>query len=137
MITNRCGYCGVSIPNDVLVCPRCTTAACDKQSTTTPPTRLFELHQSLCLNALELMKLKNQDYGGDTDPFRNFHTFGELGILVRLSDKMARLRTYCERGDLKVKDESVEDTILDAINYLVLLMGYIKREEIYGNKING
>jgi hypothetical protein len=127
-MTNICGICGRDIPED---CPYCAHV----DPIVTPRTRLFELHQLLCLNALELMKKKNVDYGGDTDPFRNFHTFGELGILVRLSDKLARLRTYCERGELKIKDESVEDTIIDAINYLVLLMGYIKREEIYGKDV--
>jgi hypothetical protein len=100
----------------------------------TPRGRLFDLHQLLCARGLELMKTKNVDYGGNDDPFRNFHTFGELGILVRLSDKLARLRTYCERGELLVKDESVEDTIIDAINYLVLFAGYIKRDNRQAEK---
>lgn len=67
---------------------------------------------------------KNQDYGANDDPFRNFRAFGSFGILVRLSDKLARILTYTERGELTVKDESVTDTVLDAINYLILFEGY-------------
>lgn len=70
------------------------------------------------------MAKKNEDYGANEDPFRNFRAFGEFGILVRLSDKLARILTYVERGQLTVKDESVTDTLLDAINYLVLFEGY-------------
>lgn len=69
------------------------------------------------------MEKKNQDYGANHDPFRNFREFGLLGILVRLSDKLARIRTFTERGELSVKDESVTDTIRDGINYLILFEG--------------
>ena len=78
------------------------------------------------------MESKNQDYGADADPFRNFRSFQELGILVRLSDKLSRLRTYIERGDFKVQDESVKDTALDAINYVVLLLTMIE----FGDECN-
>lgn len=87
---------------------------------------LYELHKSLCFDAALLMADKNADYATETDPFRNFRMFGELGILVRMSDKLARLRTFSERGTLAVSDESVRDTILDLINYAVLLYGYIE-----------
>ncbi len=85
---------------------------------------LLDLHASLSSTARELMVKKNQDYGANEDPFRNFHQFGQLGILVRLSDKLSRLHTFTERGELSVKDESVTDTILDVINYAVLFEGY-------------
>lgn len=84
---------------------------------------LFKRHQYLCNQALELMKLKNADYGGDTDPFKNFHDFGSYGILVRLSDKFARLKNLYVK-EPKVKSESQEDTILDIINYCVLYLAY-------------
>lgn len=87
---------------------------------------LHMLHEELCHDAEKLMTVKNADYAIDTDPFRNFRMFGELGILVRMSDKLARLRTFSERGTLAVADESVRDTILDLINYAVLLYGYIE-----------
>lgn len=86
--------------------------------------KLLKLHQELTKKAHELMVVKNHDYAASDDPFRNFRTFGELGILVRLSDKIARLHSFVENGTLAVKDESVLDTCLDIINYSVLFYGY-------------
>jgi hypothetical protein len=99
----------------------------------TPRERLLSLHSDYCDAARAVMEAKNQDYGADSDPFRNFRSFGQLGILVRLSDKMSRLRTFVERGDLKVSDESISDTALDAINYVVLLLAMIE----FGDECNG
>lgn len=81
---------------------------------------LLKLHEEMGAKARSIMRKKNEDYGAETDPFRNFRTFGPYGILVRLSDKLSRLRTYEERGKFSVEDEGMEDTVLDAINYLVL-----------------
>ena len=74
------------------------------------------------------MVAKNHDYAGTNDPFRNFRRFGLLGILVRLGDKLARLESFVENGELKVKDESVRDTILFPylVNYSILFQGYLK-----------
>lgn len=89
---------------------------------------LLSLHEELCRQGRELMELKNQDYGGVADPFANFRRFGALGILVRLDDKLSRLTSFVEKGDLKLKSESVQDTIVDGINYLVLLAAFLKSE---------
>ena len=76
-------------------------------------------------------------------PFANFtrceamgFSTTEQGFGVRLTDKMSRLSTFCEGGVLKVADESIEDTILDIINYVILFYGYIqsKRETTDGTK---
>jgi len=81
---------------------------------------LAALHIRLCDTARDLMAKKNHDYAHRDDPFRNFRMFGSLGILVRLSDKIARLRSFEESGRFVVPDEKLEDTILDIINYAVL-----------------
>lgn len=81
---------------------------------------LTNTHHDLCCKALNLMMQKNKDYACETDLFRNFRYFGPLGVLVRLSDKLARLRTFEERDVFSVTDESLRDTIQDAINYLVI-----------------
>lgn len=91
---------------------------------------LLQLHDEMCRRAREIMRKKNSDYGARDDPFSNFHSFGALGILVRLSDKMARIRTFLEKAargeELAVSDESWDDTVLDAINYLILFAGYVR-----------
>lgn len=88
--------------------------------------KLLKLHGELTKKAHELMVVKNHDYAASDDPFRNFRTFGELGILVRMSDKVARLHSFVENKTLAVKDESVLDSCLDLINYSVLFIGYLE-----------
>ena len=99
---------------------------------------LLDLHRQLCVEARSLMERKNRDYAGQAnrdqeDPFANFRlaealglSSAEVGLLTRLGDKMARLSTFATAGQLHVKDESARDTILDVINYSVLLAGLIQ-----------
>ena len=97
---------------------------------------LFDMHENMCVEALELMKRKNADYaGGGSDPFANFRRAEALGIcsteqafLVRMTDKMSRLSSFAAKGKLDVEDESVYDTLIDLINYSVLLAAYLKQK---------
>ena len=100
--------------------------------------RLLTLHSALCIKAKALMERKNHDYSGGgrgEDPFLNFTRVEKLGItdtktgfMVRMTDKVSRMITFIQSGDLKVKDESFQDTILDLINYSVLLYAYHSSE---------
>lgn len=84
---------------------------------------------------LELIKLKNNDYGGPVDPFKNFHLSEMIGvpieraILVRISDKLARISNIL---DIKasVKNETIEDTLLDLINYAAILKAYLESKKL-------
>jgi hypothetical protein len=96
---------------------------------------LLKHHQTLCSKAFALMQKKNADYAGRSgeEPFANFtrcEAMGicktEAGMLVRMTDKMSRLSSFVESGTLQVKDESVEDTCLDLINYSVLFYSYLQ-----------
>ena len=85
---------------------------------------------------LDTMEKKNHDYAGDKDALKNFKLVDYLGIatsaqgiLVRLCDKFSRLANVY-KGDNKVKDETVEDTIDDAINYLVILKAVLRQEKL-------
>ena len=96
-------------------------------------TRLLEQHDELCKSAKDLMTRKNHDYtSGSGDPFANFRGASylgikpELGILLRMQDKMMRIRTFIEKGELKVKDEGVTDALVDLVNYTVLMYGLIQ-----------
>lgn len=91
------------------------------------PEQYIQEFKNLTARMLDITTRKNNDYGSTTDPFKNFREFGELGILVRMSDKMARLKTaVVEKREFKVSDESVEDTALDLANYSLLLLCYRK-----------
>ena len=93
---------------------------------------LLDLHKRLCDTARELMERKNADYANGTDPFANFrmsrllHIPEAKGVLLRMQDKMARMVSLIDRGDLKVKEESMSDTILDLINYSIILCGLLE-----------
>lgn len=103
-----------------------------------PENFLLNSLESTFKSCLETARKKNEDYGGlDNDPFKNFRNSNvvgvsvEKGILVRLMDKMSRVSTLLEK-DSKVKEESIEDTIDDAINYLGILKAY--RQDVTRNK---
>jgi type IV secretory pathway TrbF-like protein len=80
-------------------------------------------------DCLTTAKLKNQDYANSDNPFKNFEMSLQVGvnvdraILVRTSDKLSRISNLLDR-DASVKDERLEDTIDDAINYLAILKAY-------------
>lgn len=83
---------------------------------------------------LDLIRAKNNDYANGTNPFRNFELAEHLGIdvkkaiVVRMADKMARIANLLDKEGA-VKDESIEDTILDGINYLAILGARIDYEK--------
>jgi len=69
---------------------------------------------------LLLMERKNADYANEEDSLSNLREFGFYGVMVRLSDKWARLNNFAKSHDLKVKEESIEDTMADTRIYLAL-----------------
>lgn len=64
--------------------------------------------------AYELFRQKNHDYGN------SFETFGTVGILIRIMDKLNRITTLEDQKERKVKDESIKDTLEDLYNYTIL-----------------
>jgi hypothetical protein len=53
----------------------------------------------------------------------------EIGFLTRMSDKLSRIGSYVTKGILMVKDESIEDTLIDLANYCILFAGYIRSQK--------
>ena len=96
---------------------------------------LLKIHERFCEKARAVVEKKNQDYGGGLDAYANFkgsQAFGVspvIGILLRVQDKMMRIKTYADTGALLVKDESVEDAIIDIMNYMIIMAGYILDEK--------
>lgn len=61
---------------------------------------------------------KNNDYGdsaGDT-----YNKFGLISYIVRLNDKLNRVTNLYLSGEQEVKDESIEDTLLDMATYCIM-----------------
>lgn len=79
------------------------------------------------LNGLEeTYKAKNNDYGNSVAD--TYDKFGSVSFLVRITDKYNRLMTLCDPNapEQKVKDEKIDDTILDLANYCLLWL--VERE---------
>jgi hypothetical protein len=80
---------------------------------------------------------KNSDYtSGSSDPFHNFRTCeamgiasAKAGILIRMTDKMARLCSLVNDHKLQVTNEKIEDTLIDLANYSLILCSYIYHEK--------
>ena len=81
-----------------------------------------------------LTAAKNKDYSGDHDAFANFRLVEqiglcptEVGILTRLSDKLARVGRLLNK-EAAVKTESVEDTLMDMAVYSIILLVYLREK---------
>ena len=73
-----------------------------------------------------IYKNKNSDYGSSvSDTYRDF---GMISFLVRLSDKLNRLKTIYNK-DTKVKDETIYDTLIDLANYSILAILELENDE--------
>lgn len=93
----------------------------------------LEFHRQCCDKMIKITEAKNSDYAGGDDAFANFTGVEKLGFasteqgfLTRMYDKFSRISSFVSKGELMVKDESVEDTLLDLANYSILFMGYIE-----------
>ena len=77
-----------------------------------------DMGREIVLVALDCIKLfddKQQDYGSD-----NIAATRQIGIAVRLQDKVARMRHILMkaiRGDDNINNESLEDTYKAVANY--------------------
>lgn len=77
---------------------------------------------------------KQQDYGSDGDPLANVRASEHFGIpawvgcMVRANDKMKRLQTFAQKGELV--NESVEDSLLDLAVYSIIGLVLFREKQI-------
>jgi hypothetical protein len=83
--------------------------------------RVSQLKQ-IQAEALELFTRKNKDYGDA------FATFGLIGVLVRIEDKIKRALTI-QHNQVTLVDESIRDTLLDLHNYAAMALMLDKPNE--------
>ena len=77
-----------------------------------------ELFKTIVSKMFYTYKRKNKDYGASFDEL--FDEYGMTSALLRIKDKYNRLKAINDNGQIEVKDESVEDTLLDMANYAIL-----------------
>ena len=77
----------------------------------------IEFHKALCDGLHRLYLDKNSDYG---DSFRKVREELPWAILVRLSDKLNRLKSLIPKDSEPRVNESIDDTLMDIANYALL-----------------
>ena len=68
----------------------------------------------------DIFAKKNSDYGN------SFLDFSLIGILVRLNDKINRTDNLIKLKKEHINYESINDTIIDSFNYIILALLLIK-----------
>ncbi len=83
----------------------------------------------------ELHSKKNHDYAGTSDPLKNLRACTRLeldpfiGVMVRLQDKWSRIEEFVKSKTLLVKNESVEDTLMDNAVYSLLAIILLREQK--------
>ena len=81
---------------------------------------------------IETYKAKNKDYG---DSFADsFREFGITSAVVRMNDKMNRIKSLSKGEDRQVKDESLSDSLMDLANYALMTVIELENEQMRGVK---
>lgn len=76
--------------------------------------RMHEKFKTIQNEGFELFKRKNADYGN------SFATYGSIGVLVRIGDKINRLSNISKKQITLVNDETLRDTLIDLQNYATM-----------------
>ena len=91
-----------------------------------------EAVEEIFKTCLETVDKKNNDYGKSDDFYFNFRQVENVGIplwvgvVIRYLDKHSRLVNAVEQfnttGKIHLENESLEDTLIDGINYMALIL---------------
>ena len=88
-------------------------------------------HGKICKELNALYSAKNHAYG---DSFRKTREIVPASILVRLHDKLGRLDSLLMAPETaKVKDESIDDTLMDLANYAIMELVERRRDKAEGS----
>lgn len=71
----------------------------------------------------EIFQKKNKDYGN------SFETYGPIGVIVRMGDKINRLMSVSKNKITMIEDEKIEDTLMDLQNYCTIALMIMKQKE--------
>ena len=69
---------------------------------------------------------KSNDYSSATDPLANIRASEEFGVpawlgaMIRLNDKITRIKSYTRNG--KLSNESVRDSLIDLAVYAIIAL---------------
>ena len=72
---------------------------------------------------LELFKKKNSDYGDA------FASYGVIGVLVRMGDKILRAQSITHSSIALVNSETLRDTLIDLHNYSAMAIMLLDEDD--------
>lgn len=82
----------------------------------------------------EIHMKKSQDYGEPTDALANIRVGADVvgiepwrGCVIRIADKMQRIRSYCRDG--RLANEGFEDALLDLASYAIIALIMFRQHE--------
>ena len=78
--------------------------------------------EAIADEAIDLLLRKNHDYAG------SWCRQGMAGVLVRLADKFFRFENLAGGTEALIVDERIEDTLRDALAYVMLGLLYLRGE---------
>jgi hypothetical protein len=82
--------------------------------------QLLKKFEDILKRMAETFSIKNADYGNS-----QIIEFGLLGLVIRMNDKMSRLKSIVKSDAIKVREESLEDTLMDQAVYSVMSIMYL------------
>lgn len=85
-------------------------------------------HAGICAELTNTYRKKNADYGNSFS--KAVEKYGLVSALTRISDKFNRLESLILHKEQEVKDESVQDTLLDLANYCIMTVMEIRKNGI-------
>ena len=89
----------------------------------------IERHFEIVTALNQLYASKNSDYGNSFG--ETYQKLGIISALTRISDKYNRLVSLATKPEeeRKVKDESIQDTLLDLSNYCIMTVIEMEAEK--------
>ena len=89
----------------------------------------IERHLEIVTRLNKLYAEKNHDYGNSFG--ETYQKLGIISALTRISDKYNRLISLATKPEeeRKVKDESIQDTLLDLSNYCIMTVIEMEAEK--------
>lgn len=84
-------------------------------------------HKKILDEMADTFSKKNSDYGNAFEEILD--DFGASYAVGRLKEKLKRLTQLVVSNKQEVKDESIEDTLLDMANYAVLTIMWLQKQK--------
>lgn len=90
------------------------------------PVKVTKTIEEIASEIAALVDKKNADYNNSFEQL--FNEYGWSAFNIRIADKLSRIKQLTKEGtDIKVKSESVQDTIKDIVGYSLLMLEVMER----------